>query len=225
MKCQYAALVPTASVCNPSKSRIGQYFNILSLNNKNRNESLGYFRVCGCLVVPLLQSLLWTALGSHISNSHSDVMQLVQSSYVLGCAGGVLECVGVCWGCVGAATLCWAQSKARFNDNDAGVAGRVKLLAKTPVGSLCDTEVACFACDRLAHSTSSFKCSSLQRRHLSLSPGYMRNNPTRQASVFCAWSAKLLGTGFLLRMGVWKVPKLHHRRLRVLDSQRQNHRF
>lgn len=142
---------------------------------------------------------------------------------VLGCAGTVLGCAGdmlvyagavlgmcwgcaqTCWGCAGAAALCWADPEARFDDDDADIAGGAKLSAKSPVASLCETEVACFACDTYEHSISSFKCRSLQRQNLSLSHSYISNKPMWQASVFRARSAMLLGAGSLLRMGFWKA--------------------
>lgn len=80
-------------------------------------------------------------------------------------------CAVACWGVPG---LCWAHPEVGFDDDDdAGIAGG----AKVSVGSLCETEVACFACDTLDHSIPPFKCRFLQRQNLSVSHSYRSNNP------------------------------------------------
>lgn len=72
---------------------------------------------------------------------------------MLGCAGDVLGlcwgCAGLCWRVLGCTALYWAHPEDRSDDNDADIAGGVVHSAKSPVGSLYESEVVCFARDTL----------------------------------------------------------------------------
>lgn len=116
-----------------------------------KKDSLGYSRVCFCLAGPLLHTLPLNCPGQPqhfwvLFRLRADNAEQWHTGAVLGCAG---MCCSVLGG-TGAATLCWAQPGARFDDDGADVAGGVKLSAKSLVGNLCETAVACFACVRMA---------------------------------------------------------------------------